>query len=794
MKQRLLRLFSLCVVVLATFFSTPHSASAANDLLRASDCRINSGLVTWGGSAVLHQNGLVYISRSVADWSVLTTKAYIYIYAIDPNKIVEGTCNVVAVYTDIEDNYTAFSALYNPAVAVRDDDGNVYVGKGSNGYFRLLMIPNDTPANDPFQGILKRRISGGAGKQFYTGTSLAVTSTHLAMAQSAWNGGDPVSARYTVVPISTIRSTTNISSTWRGFDGKNYDAMLGMPNGQFLLLGDRAAGNIWAVFYDPVTQTEKNPLNPSMNGAGSLGCTGVSPIYGCQTPTAVVGDDGNIYVAVLAVQRAGSGRVTSLWKYDTSTNTWSGLSGATPTILPPIAGFENLFGGAGLLVDENGSIATAIGAGFSTPSGSPGGFTTIGLLYNGNWSTKIAPSTGAAMFGRPNLLTAEVNGQMRLLVIYGRQGTPSGHGIYIATYGTPLKGQSSKCKPNLGIEGGALFVNTTTVGGVVYTKATCIATKYYAVASASATPPASVNVADLKPFSSADGTIQVTGLTPNAPNYIHVQLYDATDSRVDNWVTTSVFVDTGATVGATASLSNTSTAPYYLDSYSMGGSTYTAAGHTRSTTGILKITGVTDVSGLNTYAVDSGNAVTYLPSMLNQSIPVSLNAITSTVGISLTLTDGAKNTETRGMRSLVMDSTPPVVSSNPTLTFTPSSAGSFAGTLSLSGGSVTDAIYNATANKAYWGIWVANAVQSGSCPADTSTDLRWGAVPIDSASPSVSWNLLNGLKSPVASGTYCTYVRFLDGAGNASTTAIQTTTTVSINKNTSFVPVVFGQR
>ena len=93
----------------------------------------------------------------------------------------------------------------------------------------------------------------------------------------------------------------------------------------------------------------------------------------------------------------------------------------------------------------------------------------------------------------------------------------------------------------------------------------------------------------------------------------------------------------------------------------MRGSSYTAAGHTRSNTGILKITGVTDPSGLNTYSVDSGSPVTYLPNMLNQSIPVSLNPITSTVGISLTLTDGANNSETRGLRSLIMEDRKSVV-------------------------------------------------------------------------------------------------------------------------------------
>lgn len=803
MNQRILRILSLCVVMFATFLGQAKPAEAANDLLRASNCRINSNLITWGGSTVLHPNGLLYITRAISDYSFMSTKAYTAIIVVDPNNIVEGTCPVVATYQDsLEDNYTAFTVKYNPSLAVVDTEGNVFIGKGSGGYYRLMMIPSDAPTTSPFQGMIRRKIAANSGKQFHTFTSLAVTSTHLAIGLSAFNGGEPITPRYATLQISTFKNTSSIAVSWRNFGpkvGKNYDAIVGMPNGNFLIMGDQSEGLLWATFFDPVTNTEKNPNNLSLNGAGTINCNAsnaVSSLYGCQTPHAIIGGDGNLYLSVLAVQRSGSDRATVVWKFDTTTNQWSGITGSVATPVTVFRGYENLFGGASMYVDEQGTIALGMGLQYKLPTGVPnsGGFAKIALLYQGAWSEKIAPTTGAAIYGSPDLVLAEVQGQARLVAVYVKEGSPSSHGTFLATYGTPMQGQFAKCKPNLAIEGGAAFVNSTSIGGAVYTKITCNATQYYAVASASATPPTSVSTTALKPFSVANGTIGVTGLTPSATNYIHVRLYDAANKAVDSWMTASVYVDTGTTIGATATINNSSSAPYYLDTYAMRGSSYTAAGHTRSTTGILKITGVTDPSGLNTYSVDGGSPVTYLPNMLNQSIPVSLNPITSTVGISLTLTDGANNSETRGLRSLIMDTEPPNVATPPSVSFTPATSGVFSGTLTISGGSVTDTIYNSTAGKPYWGVWVANAVQSGSCPADDSADLRWGAVPINPSSPTITWNLLNGLKSPAASGTYCTYVRFLDGAGNASTTAISTTTTVTMTAYQSFAPVVFGQR
>lgn len=796
MSNRLLRIICLCAIVLAVVTNRPHVANAFVN--RASVCRINTGIIGWGGDTAMHPNGLLYVSRVVSGYNTLRDRGFIAILAINPNAVGEGTCPVVSSYLDIEDNYTTLTVLVNPAVSAVDSDGNVYVGKGAANGFRMLVIPKDAPSNDPFRGLLKRRITGAFGKSYFSGSAIATTATHIAVGLMPFNPGDKVTGSYGVVSIASVLSNNpTVSTTWRPIGGDIYNSIAGMPNGQFLVLGDKRSGGIWGVVYDPFTQLEKNPLNLALNGASTtIGCG--PPVWGCQTPQPALGNDGNMYITVLAVGGA-LDRATYIWKFDMTTMRWTGINGeAGPTLIPRYITYENLQGGANIFVDSSGNIASTMGLGFKRSNGQPGRF-GYAVVYNrstSTWSEKYIDTADRPILGSPDLLIADVNGQERMFAIYTAWASETNHSININTYVTPVKGAFAKCRPSLSLEGGAAFINTTTASGVVYTKSSCIAKKYYAVATNSSTPP-TADTNNLKPFSVADGTIAVSGLTPNATNYIHVQLFDEANKSVDSWMSTSLYVDQVPTVAATATLSSPSTEPYYLDSSSMRGSSYTAAGFTRSNTGILKITGVTDPSGLNTYKVDNGSAVTYLPSMLNQSIPVSLNAITTTVGISLTLTDGAGNNETRGLRTLIMDTDPPVVSSPPNVSFLPSSSDSFSGTLTVDTGGVTDTIYaSQTTGKDYWGLWIANAPQtSGVCPSETSTDLRWGAVPVDSASPSVSWNLLNGLKTPVASGTYCTFVRFLDGAGNPSTTTISTTTTVNLSTTyKSFTPIVFGQR
>lgn len=93
--------------------------------------------------------------------------------------------------------------------------------------------------------------------------------------------------------------------------------------------------------------------------------------------------------------------------------------------------------------------------------------------------------------------------------------------------------------------------------------------------------------------------------------------------------------------------------------------------------------------------------------------------------------------------------------------------------LTFSGIDVDDTTYgnneNLSAGKQFWGVWIAN---SRSQVADPNTaNLQWYPVPVltPNASFKVSWNIFNGIPSANRTpGTYFIYVKFLDGAGNAT--------------------------
>ena len=83
--------------------------------------------------------------------------------------------------------------------------------------------------------------------------------------------------------------------------------------------------------------------------------------------------------------------------------------------------------------------------------------------------------------------------------------------------------------------------------------------------------------------------------------------------------------------------------------------------------------------------------------------------------------------------------------------------------------------------RGFWGVWVANSRTEVTNPM-TDTLLRWAPieVPGTSADFNLQWSLGAGLSaSQVTTGTYFIYMRFLDGAGNATDNVISTTLAIS---------------
>ena len=802
MRQLILRLFCLISILSAVGIVTPHTAYALGDVTKRTQCQLGTSLIAWGGSAAVHPNGLLYVAKSVSPYESMDTKAYIAIFALNPDSAAgnpDGTCSIVATYQDSTENYTAYSVKLNPSVLASDNEGNLYIGKGSSGGFRLLFIPANAPANAPFTGLTARKIPIDVRKKSYSYSGLGVTDSHVVIGMSSWTPGETFDIRYASFSSDLVKSNSAITPAWASLGSGNgtVDAFTGMSNGQFFLTASLVSNGklvIGAAFLNPNTNVITNPFNPTLHTVAIVDCRpasglGFVDIFGCAMPTAAMGADDNLYFTMHVIQRGDIGRAQVAMRYEIATNTWKGLgSFAKPTIIDYLNNIE-AYGGTAITADASGNVIAGIDGDYNTKIAR---FAFLNVK-TGVWSTGTPMNGEYPAFGKPSINIIDVGGEPRISFIYVTERNAATHGIYWTTYSAPVNGVASRCRANVVLEGGAAFINRTNASGAIYTGATCTATRYIAVASTSETPPTNPSSSDIKTFSQANGTFSVSGLVAGS-NYVHIRLYDA-NNPLENWVTNQITVDADSTVGATVALSTGNNTPSFKDQWSMRGSSYSASGYTRSPMGELTITGVTDASGLNSYKINDQPEVQFDSNKINQPIPAKFDSITSTVVISLTLTDGATNSEVRGIRPFTYDVTPPTVSSAPSATFT-AATGVFSGTIGLTGGTITDDLYSASGRQ-YWGVWVANAKcvgdVVGGCPTDTASQLRWGAVPVTNPT-SIQWNLLHGLNQVPSSGLYRTYIRFLDGAGNASTTAVTVDTTVTMTTNKIYMPLNFSQR
>lgn len=95
--------------------------------------------------------------------------------------------------------------------------------------------------------------------------------------------------------------------------------------------------------------------------------------------------------------------------------------------------------------------------------------------------------------------------------------------------------------------------------------------------------------------------------------------------------------------------------------------------------------------------------------------------------------------------------------------------------LSFTGVSVDDTVYgkfeNLAKGKQFWGVWIANSTTQVTNPNAANSTLQWFPVQVatPSATFSVTWNIFNGI-APLdrKPGIFYVYVKFLDGAGNAT--------------------------
>jgi hypothetical protein len=130
-------------------------------------------------------------------------------------------------------------------------------------------------------------------------------------------------------------------------------------------------------------------------------------------------------------------------------------------------------------------------------------------------------------------------------------------------------------------------------------------------------------------------------------------------------------------------------------------------------------------------------------------------------------------------QTIILDRTKPTLAAGSgTLALSSDAKATIITRLSLSGVSVTDNTYP---GRGYWGVWVANSRTQVANPA-TDSSLTWTPIQAPGTGNDFSinnWSLATGLTGALQPGTYHVYVRFLDGAGNATDGHLTASVTLS---------------
>lgn len=194
-------------------------------------------------------------------------------------------------------------------------------------------------------------------------------------------------------------------------------------------------------------------------------------------------------------------------------------------------------------------------------------------------------------------------------------------------------------------------------------------------------------------------------------------------------------------------------------------------GYTRDPIFYVELRGVNECSGLKDLA--AGRSATTTPRAFGVSNEVFANVLPypgrmadGSNELLVRVSDKAGNIADYP-RTLILDRAKPVLGTGGSLAATANPKATILTKLTVTGASVTD---NAYPGRAFWGIWVANSRTQVANPA-TDPSLFW--VPMQAPGTGGSfeinnWSLATGLGGTIQPGTYHIYVRFLDGAGNAT--------------------------
>ncbi len=426
---RVITTISLC----ASMVLIPQdSASAA--LKIATTCKLTSGF-SYTVAATLSGNGLIYVALADAgSITNLQSKARIIIHVVNPNT---PTCKIIATYIDTV-SYNSLSELLTQPIARTDSAGNVYIGKSNLYGFRTIFIPATAPITAPLSGLKVTSISGLSGNITHGG--MAVTDNHVLMMASKWVSGQKLYSYYAVLPVTKIRSGGDSVATWRKFSkmaaygprASANDSVEGLPDGTFYMAGSFEHSNPkftgGHIILNPTTMIFKGAVTKIPGKVDLIPCNLTSLLitpYGCFYPSARLGADGNLYLSYGAGDKSTNKRMIYAMKYNTSTKTWTGISGSTNPDKISVT-YNKEITGTGIAADLSGNAYFAGTDGWN-------GSMVLAQYANGKWNNRASNNVGIKEFGKPAVLFAPFGSGDRLSVFLVSLKT-KGADIYWTTY------------------------------------------------------------------------------------------------------------------------------------------------------------------------------------------------------------------------------------------------------------------------------------------------------------------------------------------------------------------------